>query len=105
MQNHRSKKKPYANIAPRYQRGDIVKKSKIDKKHAHWTLNKKLKDIEEVMIFAKKVDGRPWSEIPPHLQKRYFNTKGVPEIQSISLAEQEYLPPKSPWSPYLKLSK
>ena len=104
MQNHRSKKKPYTNIAPRYQRGDIVKKSKIDKKHAHWTLSEKLEAIGGVMALAKE-DGIPWSEIPPHLQKRYFNTKGVPEIQSISLAEQEYLPPKSPWSPYLKLSK
>ena len=104
MQNHRSKKKPYANIAPRYQTGDIVKKSKIDKKHPHWTLNDKIRKIQDVMAFAKK-DGIPWSEIPPHRRKRYFNTKGVPEIQSISLAEQEYLPPKTPWSPYLKLSK
>ena len=104
MQNHRSKKKPYANIAPRYQRGDIVKKPKTDKKHAHWTLSKKLKDIGGVMALAKK-DGIPWSEIPPHRRKRYFNTKGVPEIQSISLAEKEYLAPESPWWPYLKLSK
>ncbi len=105
MQNHRSKKKPYTNIAPRYQTGDIVKKSKIDKKHPHWTLNDKIRKIQDVMAFAKRAETRSWSEIPKHRQKRYFNTKGVPEIQSISLAEQEYLPPESPWSPYLKLSK
>jgi len=104
MQNHRSKKKPYANIAPRYQRGDIVKKSKIDKKHAHWTLSEKLEAIGGVMAFAKK-DGIPWSKIPPHRRKRYFNTKGVPEIQLISLEEAKYLPPESSWWRYLKLSK
>jgi len=104
MQNHRSKKKPYANIAPRYQRGDIVKKSKIDKKHAHWTLNDKLEAIGGVIAFAEK-DGIPWSKIPPHRRKHYFNTKGVPEIQPISPAEKEYLPPESPWLKYLKLSK
>ena len=104
MQNHRSKKKPYANIAPRYQTGDIVKKPKTDKNHPHRTLNDKIRKIQDVMAFAEK-DGTPWSEIPKHIQKRYFNTKGVPEIQSLSPAEKEYLPPKSRFWKYLKLSK
>ena len=103
MQNHRSKKKPYTNIAPRYQTGGIVKKSKIDKKHPHWTLSGKLGAIGGVMALAKE-DGIPWSEIPPHRRDRYFDIKGVSKIQSISPAEAKYLPPKSPWWPYLKLS-
>ena len=104
MQNHRSKKKPYANIAPRYRTGGIVKKSKIDKDHPHWTLSGKLEAIGGVMALAKE-DGIPWSEIPPHRRDRYFNTKGVYKIQSISPAEAKYLPPKSSWWQYLKLSK
>ena len=105
MQNHRSKKKPYANIAPRYQTGDIVKKSKIDKDHPHWTLNKKIEKIQRVMDFAEKAETRPWSEIPIHNQNRYFNTKGVPKRQPLSPAEKEYLPKDSPWLPFLKSSK
>jgi len=104
MQNHRSKKKPYANIAPRYQTGDIVKKPKTDKNHPHRTLNDKIRKIQDVMAFAEK-DGTPWSEIPKHRQKRYFDIKGVLKKQSLSPAEQEYLAPKSPWLPYLESSK
>ena len=104
MQNHRSKKKPYTNIAPRYQTGGIVKKPKTDKKHPHRTLNDKLEAIGGVMALAKE-DGIPWSEIPKHRRDRYFDIKGVSKIQSISPAEQEYLPKDSPWLPFLKSSK